>query len=68
MNPNPLWGAFEDRAREEISGQAGISLPPEITRSETLTTGRNNCRQPEEMIDAGHVLLRVERRVADEGG
>src|SRR5439155_17456618 len=28
MNPNPLWGAFEDRAGEEISGQAGISLPP----------------------------------------
>jgi hypothetical protein len=28
MNPNPLWGAFENRAGEEISDQAGISLPP----------------------------------------
>ena len=28
INSNSLWGAFQDRAGEEISGQAWISIPP----------------------------------------
>jgi hypothetical protein len=30
INSKSLWGAFQDRAGEEISGQAGISNTPEI--------------------------------------
>ncbi len=35
-NPNLLWGAFEDRAGEEISRRSGTQHPPEI--------GANNRR------------------------
>jgi len=34
INSKSLWGAFQDRAGEEISGQAWISIPPRSRRIE----------------------------------